>query len=111
MENRLVACRALKEHLTDCSCVSLVISRSMSSYIASNPRHTRRREFSTTLPSHGRPCVRKRDGMVASVASPEQLLKVHDYDALNEVDIKKLIQRPRIDFSAILDAVCCVSLR
>lgn len=77
----------------------------MSSFISANPRCSR----STIVPillKHGRPAGRKSRSMAgAAVTSTEQLLKVYDYDALTESDTKKLIQRPRIDFSAILDTV------
>lgn len=43
--------------------------------------------------------------MAANAVASEPLLKVHDYEGLKDADIKQLIQRPRIDFSSIIETV------
>lgn len=49
--------------------------------------------------------------MAAQAVASEPLLKVHDYEGLKDADISELIQRPRIDFSSIIDTVRrCVML-
>jgi hypothetical protein len=42
---------------------------------------------------------------VNSIASAERMLKAVSAEALNDQEIKKLLQRPRIDFSSILGTV------
>lgn len=99
------ACRSF----TQCfSCGRVATATVMSSCVTAHPRCSRSKKVSSAL-SHGRTSSRSCRIMVGSVATPEQLLKVYDYDALTESDTKKLIQRPRIDFSAILDTVRLLS--
>lgn len=80
----------------------------MSSICTVNPRYSGNKAISRFF-ALGRRAACKSRSMAGAVASPEQLLKVYDYDALSESDTKELIQRPRIDFSAILDTVRCPS--
>lgn len=48
---------------------------------------------------------RYRRKMAAQAVASEPLLKVHNYEGLKDADISELIQRPRIDFSSIIDTV------
>lgn len=50
---------------------------------------------------------------ISAVASPVETLKTYKYDTLSQHEIKALLQRPRIDFTSILNTVrahagCCM---
>lgn len=53
----------------------------------------------------GRPSARKYCNMQRRAVASDPLLKVYNYDDLSDDATQKLIQRPRIDFKAILDTV------
>lgn len=87
-------------------CARVAKRVAMSCRISVQPNHLGNKAVSRLF-TRGRRSACKPRSMAGAVASPEQLLKVYDYDDLSESDTTELIQRPRIDFSAILDTVRC----
>lgn len=65
-------------------------------------RNVTRSRASFSRSSIGNRCRRV---MATHAVASEPLLKVHDYEGLQDADITQLIQRPRIDFSSIIDTV------